>query len=197
MNTNARSMPGRDVTDARHRLRARTAAVHARLDAQFPDGLTGPAVYAAYVVGMHRFASDYEAMAGHLPRASMWLAQDLQHLQLTPLAPSGVCSPLACATERLGWEYVMAGSSLGARLLGRQALALGYTGDAGACFLTRHAIGDEWGRVLARLAALPATDEARFESLVRGAADAFALAYHCIERGLAAAPLDNAQEPAA
>lgn len=197
MNTSARSMPGHGSGDVRQQLRHRTSAIHARLDAQFADGLATPALYAGYVAGMHRFATDYETAVGLLPRQSFWLARDLQHLGLTPLPPSGVCSPVADAAERLGWDYVMAGSSLGARYLVRQAQALGHGEDSGACFLNRHAGGDDWRRVLDRLEATSPTDDALLARIERGACDAFALAHRCFERGLAAHPAVLDQEPAA
>lgn len=182
--------------DARQFLRRQTQHLHARVDAFFVDGLQSAGDYARYLVGMHRFAADHEIAVGTLPRQSFWLACDLQTLGLAPLPPGGVCTPVANADERLGWEYVMAGSSVGARYLLRHALALGHDEAAGARFLTRHAADGGWARVLERLAACAPEDGALMARLQRGACDAFVQVQGCFERSFHTHPA-AAQESAA
>ncbi|WP_156170511.1 biliverdin-producing heme oxygenase [Luteimonas sp. FCS-9] len=182
--------------DARQILRRDTADLHARVDAFFADGLRTASDYARYLVGMHRFAADHEIAIGALPRQSFWLARDLQTLGLAPLPPGGICTPVANADERLGWEYVMAGSSMGARHLVRHARALGHDEDTGARFLARHAVDGEWDRVLERLAACPPDDAPLMARLQRGARDAFVLVRSCFERSFEAHPVFDPESDA-
>lgn len=197
MTTSARTRTGRDTGAVRQQLRTRTADLHARLDSRFPQGLTSPEAYAGYLVGMHRFASDYEVMVGQLPRHSFWLARDLQHVGLLPIPPSGVCTPITDPDERLGWHYVMAGSSMGARALVRQARALGHRDDAGACFLAAHAASADWSEVLARLDASPSVDDAAALRTERGARAAFQHACLCFELSFPDSPAPPTRSPAA
>ncbi len=197
MTTSARTRTGRDTGALRQQLRTRTADLHARLDSRFPQGLTSPETYAGYLVGMHRFASDYEVVVGRLPRQSFWLARDLQHVGLSPIPPSGVCSPLSDPDERLGWDYVMAGSSMGARALVRQARALGHRDDAGACFLAAHADSADWPDVLGRLDASGSPGEATVERMERGARAAFLHACLCFELSFNDCPAPPTRSPAA
>lgn len=193
MNTTARKQSA-DHNDLRHWLRSGTADLHTSVDACFGDGVGTPHAYARYLVGMHRFAADYEIVVGIAPRFSFWLSDDLRTLRLTPLPPSGIRGLLADSDERLGWEYVMAGSSLGARHLLRGAQALGHVEEHGARFLGRHALGSEWRNVLDRLAARAASPS-RPAALLRGARDAFGLVKSCFERSFDALP-GPPQEPA-
>lgn len=195
MNTSVRKV-GAVAQDLRHFLRAGTSDLHARVDASFANGLDTPLAYARYLVGMHRFASDLETVVGALPRASYWLAGDLRDLLLTPLPPSGVRGYASDADERLGWEYVMAGSSLGARRLLRGVQALGHDAQAGARFLTRHAGGDAWRNVLERLAARSACADLPATHLLQGARDAFLLVQSCFERGFDAIPAPDQESVA-
>lgn len=184
-----------DVRDARQFLRAGTSDLHARVDDCFAEGLTTPLAYARYLVGMHRFAVDHEVVVDALPRLSFWLSTDLQHLRLTPLPPSGHRGMAADPDERLGWDYVMAGSSMGARYLVRGAQALGHTENEGARFLTRHAASSDWTRVLERLDAYRDCGEPARRRLLQGARDAFLLVESCFQRSFSAMPAPL-QEPA-
>jgi len=186
-----------DAPGTRQFLRAGTADLHARVDACFAGGLASRLAYGRYLVGMHRFAADHEIVVDALPRLSFWLAADLQQLRLTPLPPSGYRGRAADAEERLGWDYVMAGSSLGARYLVRGAQALGHDEDAGARFLTRHAASSDWSRVLERLDAYGDCAEAARARLLQGARDAFLLVESCFQRSFGAMPAPPIQEPAA
>lgn len=185
-----------DAPDARQCLRSGTADLHARVDAWFADGLTTSLAYRRYLVGMHRFAADYEVVVDALPRLSYWLATDLQQLGLTPLPPSGYRGASSDCDERLGWDYVMAGSSMGARYLVRGAQALGHGEHDGARFLARHAASSDWPRVLERLDACRNCAEPARRRQLQGARDAFLLVESCFQRSFDALPAPL-QEPAA
>lgn len=165
-------------------LREATAAAHQRLDALLAHGLHDADSYAAYVRAMHRFVSDYEIALGEMPRRSLWLARDLMMLRQIPLPPRGAPAPVSNRDQRLGWEYVLIGSSLGARLLQRDAKRLGYDADSGALFLSRHADGDGWRGLMARMQALPSPNERQQAALRRGGLDAFSAAETCFHRAL-------------
>lgn len=184
-----------DVLDVRQFLRAGTSDLHARVDACFADGLTTPLAYARYLLGMHRFAADHEVVVDALPRLSFWLATDLQQLRLTPLPPSGYRGASNDPDERLGWDYVMAGSSVGARYLVRGAQALGHGEHDGARFLTRHAASSDWSNVLERLDACRDCAEPARRRMLQGARDAFLLVESCFQRSVAVMPAPF-QEPA-
>lgn len=185
----------RDHDAARVRLRAATADLHARVDALFPRGLDCVAGYRRYLLGMHRFAVDYECALGAPPRHSAWLASDLTALSLSPLPAQGRCLPVAAHAAQLGWHYVMAGSSLGARVLLRDAQRLGFGRRRGADFLEGHALGDDWARLQPQLRQLHAGDASAMAEA--GARAAFALVHACFERSarlIAVAPRPEEHE---
>lgn len=168
---------------ARRRLREATVELHARVDRLFPDGLDRLELYRGYVLGMHRFAIDLEVVAGLSPRQSCWLAKDLVALSLHPLPPRGVRRPMADHAARLGWEYVMAGSSRGARMLVRDSRRLGLDAGNGARFIETHAAdNDEWPALLARLDALDVADTSRMARAECGARDAFTHVHACLRQ---------------
>lgn len=181
-----------DGNTVRARLRDATADLHARVDGLFPNGLDSLHAYRRYLLGMHRFAADHEFATVAMPRLSCWLAHDLSALQLPPLPAQGVRAPLASQDEKLGWDYVMAGSSRGARQLVRDARKLGIGEDSGSRFLERHAAGKDWPHVQARMEALDGAD-ARIANAEIGARDAFALVRDCFERSFACLPSADAQ----
>lgn len=172
----------------RARLRAATADLHAQVDGLFPRGLDSVAAYHRYVLGMHRFAIDYEIAVDAAPRHSSWLVRDLVALSLPPMVALGVRRPVAGQAARLGWDYVMAGSGMGARALVRDAHRLGFDGRRGACFLERHAAGDDWATVRMRMRAFDASDAGRLAQAEAGACAAFALVRACFERSFEALP---------
>lgn len=173
----------------RVRLRHGTADLHAGLDALFPHGLDDRATYRRYLLGMHRFATDYEAVAGIPPRHSAWLARDLAALSWVPPAAAQPRRAPADPATRLGWRYVMAGSAIGARRLVRDAAALGYDGSHGAAFLHAHARSDDWPRLLAELEnAAYAPESAQADRIVAGAREAFTRAYACMRHAFDRVP---------
>lgn len=167
----------------RERLREATTAAHQRLDGLLEGGLADIDIYGSYVCGMHRFLCDAEFVLDEPPLRSLWLANDLIALGLAPLPPSaGVCR--ARDGERLGWRYVVAGSSMGARVLMKDARRLGFDADHGARFLSRHAIDGEWPGVLRQLGEVDGGHASQEALVVQGARNAFAAAETCLRRAL-------------
>lgn len=189
---NARALYARPMSQALHQhedtsrtaLRSATSEAHARLDALMQGGLQDAATYRAYLQAMHRFLGDAEVVLDELPRRSLWVARDLATLGVPALPPRGVLRRAGLPEERLGWEYVIVGSSLGARLLQRDARKLGFDADNGARFLAAHTDGDAWANLLKRLSAIEPTQNRRITLLVRGARDAFASAEASFRRAL-------------
>lgn len=179
----------------RARLRSATAALHAQLDALFPRGLDSIATYRRYLLGMHRFVVDYEIVVDALPRRSAWLASDLGRLSLLPLVARGRCRKEPHAAARLGWDYVLAGSSLGARSLVRDARRLGFSEHEGARFLAGHARSPDWSELQLRLQALDPDDRTRVAQAEAGAIAAFALVRDCFARSLERIPAQHEDSP--
>ena len=114
------------------RLRTATRDDHRRLDAHFPDGLPDARSYRMYLRGMHRFVADMAAVLEPAPEtgseallalcsgAHAALAADLWDLRVAPLPPSSGLPDVGTGAGRLGWEYVLAGSAMGARSLRTQ-----------------------------------------------------------------------------
>lgn len=129
-----------------------------RVDGIVSAQLASPRGYGVYLRGMHGFlAATRHAFAGG---EDTWAAErgrleaDLRELDLAPLPPppaKPVVAPAGDVASTLGWEYVVAGASLGARYLMRAAAGLGYSAESGASFLAGHACGDGWRRFLGRL----------------------------------------------
>lgn len=177
----AATPPDCDGPSVRQYLRAATSTLHARVDGVFPAGLGDATSYARYLIGMHRFAQDFESATCRAPRHSLWLSRDLHALGLAPLSSHDVQRPLADRSERAGWAYVMAGSSVGARQLVRGVRQLGHTPEHGACFLARHGSSDDWIQIQTRLAAFDINDLPTLACLELGARDAFARVATCFE----------------
>lgn len=168
--------------------------MHGQVDGLFPQGLDSVDAYRRYLLGMHRFAADYECAIDAVPRHSAWLARDLTTLSLLPLAAEGERRQAAGHGTRLGWRYVMAGSSMGARALLRDARRLGFDHDLGAHFLDRHATGDDWQRVQTQLEALDVGDALHMRQAEDGARAAFALVRACFERSFDRIPVVHGKE---
>jgi heme oxygenase (biliverdin-IX-beta and delta-forming) len=183
-------MPTVAVAPSLHqRLRDATASAHARLDALASGGFAHEADYRAYLGGMHRFLATLlpalrdaaSALRWRLPDWSGLLARDLAHVGAAT-TPTATLPPLPRASA-LGALYVVEGASLGARVLLRQAHALGHDADGGAAFLHAHAGNEDrrrWPRFLALLAEADGDDA---DAACASAVEAFGLA----ERSLRAA----------
>ena len=173
----------------RWRLRDATAAAHARGDAQVGDAFDDVAGYATFLRAMHRFVRNARGVLADAPDLAdceAALADDLAVLGRLPLEGVAVATDTR-ADARLGWRYVIAGSSLGARVLLRRAQALGFDAGRGARYLALHAKGDAWGSLVGTLDALRLPADAE-QAACAGANAAF----DCVERCLDAARLEAA-----
>lgn len=169
-------------------LRQATTDIHARIDALVSGGFADDASgYTCYLRGMHAFLDTAVAV---LPDRDDW--RDLRAALVTDLdvvgAPllAGTDVPAARdAAERAGWDYVVGGAALGARVLLRDARRLGWDDGRGASFLAGHVrAGAQWPALLQRLASMPGADDPMFvDTACRAARDAF----HHAEAALVAA----------
>ncbi len=184
------AMPDAPAPRLRSRLRDATTDAHARVDGLLMGGFNNADAYRAYLSGMAAFVAALlpavQAQAATLrwplPDWNAQLHADLAQAHAEPLND---VTPLAGCdrAQALGTLYVLEGSSLGARLLVRQAQALGYGRSSGAAFLHAHADGEDhqrWPRFLALLESenAPGTDA----PACAAALDAFALAETCLRR---------------
>jgi heme oxygenase len=129
--------------------------------------------------GFHR---PFEVAGRIAPDRTRWIESDLAALGVDCFAASALprclALPLGASREyRLGARYVVEGSALGGRSLGRQLDGLLGAGVvAGRRFFTGHgaATGDVWRDYLAHLAAVP--DVAlKHAAVVDGATETFAI----------------------
>lgn len=174
------------VTSPRHALRERTAGTHAALDLRIGP-LDTLDRYARYLRGMHAFRAPLEEalagtalpgwFAGWRPLAlGPALTADLADLGLGAGVPAAAAPPgVEESSTLLGVLYVLEGSALGARLLIRQARALGLSAQHGARHLAlQTADTRSWRAFLALLERHPAID---LERAVGAATATFALAH--------------------
>jgi len=135
----------------RSHLRHATASAHGRVDALLPQGVSRHRDYAAYLRAMHRFVAASALPVAARERYLPLLSDDLRALGIADAEPEPASPEPDDHYERLGWAYVFEGSSLGARMLLRQATALGFDHRAGARYLNEHAGSSEWANVLLQL----------------------------------------------
>ena len=170
----------------RGRLRDVTAAAHARVDARVGDAFHDHHGYAAFLRGMHAFVRCSRRVLGDiddLAACEAALADDLAVLGVSPLALETDLATADRGVADLGWRYVVAGSSMGARVLLRRAQALGFDATRGARYLALHARGDAWASLLATLEGLR-PDAAVEAAACDGARAAFDCAERCFEATL-------------
>ena len=182
----------RSAPQLHQQLRAHTAAAHARVDAGLGGGLRDVRAYRAYLAGMAEFLDAAIAAIGAEPwltGARDRLAADLEGI---PQDPRSVRATDAATVRRAdaatagdparvaGWRYVVAGSTLGARLLLRDACAIDDGAHRGrTTFLAAFSGGDAWPDCLAALRDAPFDDAARSR-----ACDAALEAFHAAEAAL-------------
>lgn len=157
-----------EISSRRAILRSQTARQHAALE-RVVGPMTSASAYARYVLGLYAFRAPVEAALGAhdwggygfgawrpTPIAAA-LQHDLADLGLRPLSSPSVPAILSAPTlsgrdGALGILYVLEGSSLGARLIYRDALKLGFSAQRGARHLEAQARGLEtWRGFLALL----------------------------------------------
>ena len=158
----------------RWRLRDATSDAHARLDATVGDAFADATGYSAFLRGMQCFVA---AAAGvtrdpALADSQAALRADLADLGLDAAAP--ILLARADDAAALGWRYVAAGSSLGARVLLPRALGLGFDGAHGARYLALQASSPAWRELVTTLDAVDTAHEAA--AAIAGAHAAFACA---------------------
>lgn len=172
----------REGFDLHRRLRETTRPAHDQLDGLFAGGLRDQAGYVGYLSGMHTFLG---AARDALPALHAALARIEDDLATAGIAAPACPSPVAIGDGALlGWRYVIDGSALGARILLRQAQALGHDAGRGARFLAAHAAGDGWSATRRELAAFPPDDVAA-RAVCAAAAHAFAVAHAALRDALA------------
>ncbi|BCW87008.1 hypothetical protein sos41_01340 [Alphaproteobacteria bacterium SO-S41] len=142
------------MSERRFWLRDKTAPSHRAL-----EGMVGPLdtipAYSHFVEGLYRGRQPVESWLKNLAWPELFkdwrpiligpaLAKDLADLDrpLPPLAP--FTPPGATVSDLLGVLYVLEGSSLGARVVLRQALALGLDAGFGARHLALQASDGGW-----------------------------------------------------
>lgn len=160
-------------TSLRWRLRDATSDAHARLDAMTANAFDDRMGYAAFLRGMRRFVATAATVTGDamLVPSLAALTDDLAALDVDAVERD--MAPRADDATALGWRYVVAGASLGARVLLPKAHALGF--DArGARYLALQATGTSWRDLQPELD-VPA-HTARADAAVAGALAAFACA---------------------
>lgn len=160
----------------RFALRSRTAAAHASLDASVGP-LDSRDAYARYLRGLLAFRAPAEAAlagAGWTPAPLAGLiAADMADLGISPRDTVAVAAP-AGGSAALGLAYVLEGSALGARLLDRQARALGLDAGFGARHLAAQTA--DLAAWHAFLGALEAADPFNLDAASAAADAAFAAA---------------------
>jgi heme oxygenase len=137
-------------TNLRTVLARATRPAHAALEAEMRlQGEVPLPRYLAYLRAMHAIVHAVEAdvaialealgLDARARARRAWLERDLAHFGAPPLR----MAPLACVprthAERLGWAYVLEGSTLGGRVLyERLAPRLALTPQGGGAFLFGH-----------------------------------------------------------
>jgi heme oxygenase len=150
-------------------LRARTASAHEALDRQVGALLTRE-TYHFYLTGIAAFRLAVEPQLERIPaslggwkpgRTGQAIVADLNDLGLPTRQPARLDLPLASESSVYGALYVLEGSALGARLLYRQAQALGFSATFGARHLAEQTASiDGWRTFLALLEAAEPFDMA-------------------------------------
>jgi heme oxygenase len=171
----------------RNVLRDVTLDVHQRLHrhdgfAAIQNGLIDRAAYRRLLIRLYGFYVPFEAAAAVADDRSAWLADDLETLGVDSAALSRVAlcpdiPPLMSAEARLGALYVVEGSALGGRDLGRNLARLFEAeGVAGRrFFLGRGAgTGEAWREYLTRLSQ-GASDPAARPKITHAALETFAV----------------------
>lgn len=155
----------------RFRLRELTAEAHASLDAMIGD-FDSVESYNRYLIGMHGFRSIVESALARAEWPAIfgdwrpdfiapYATDDLKDMGLKPEPVQHGFEIEPDASSLFGIAYVLEGSSLGARVLYKRALALGMSPDHGARHLALQAgTIDNWRALLEILEAAEPFDMA-------------------------------------
>jgi heme oxygenase len=188
-------------TDFRTVLAQATRAAHEAVEAQLRlDGDATLERYVAYLRTMHAVSRLIEPQTSVALAAlgldaqargkCAWLERDLAHFGVAPVAPAAMRIPGTVAA-RMGWAYVLEGSTLGGRVLYAQlAPRWSLTPERGAAFLCGYGArtGRMWRAFVDALNALEPDDAAMHES-VAAAKDAFIAIGETFRRSIAGADL--------
>jgi len=181
------SIIGPQENSLRELLRTATREVHERLHkhralAAVQSGIIDRKAYTSLLSRLYGFHRPFEVAGRLAPNRTRWIESDLAVLGMDCPAraslPRCLALPSSASSEyRLGARYVVEGSALGGRSLGRQLdNLLGAGVVAGRRFFTGHgaATGDVWRDYLTQLAAVP--DVAlKHAAVLDGATETFAI----------------------
>lgn len=169
-----------------HRLRADTAAIHARTEADMDllGRMGSREGYTSTLIRMEAFyrgaePAIFQACADFVPERFLESRLARLHADLKAIAPSWLASAavsfpkeIARWPEALGALYVMEGAALGGQIIARHVSAvLGFTPEYGASFFASEgvAVGPRWKAFRDLLDAYP--DE--YEAILAGAQATF------------------------
>ena len=167
------------MIEIRSFLRGETNELHRELDA-IAGGFSSHADYARFLQGTfrHRAPVETSLVASAAGARSAWhprqllpmLEQDLEDL----MAPRPPADPFRLSNDMasfLGAAYVLEGSTLGARILVKEADALGFGPEIGARYLSAQASSlDSWRDLLVELDRL---DRQQWDAAARSARSVF------------------------
>jgi len=189
-------MPGGKVAMAanarRFALRDQTRTNHESLDT-LVGGLTDRAAYARYLRGMTLFRGHADAQLAAIawpadgparphPLHAALLA-DMADLGLVPDVAPLPALPVGGVSACFGAVYVLEGSALGAKLLRRQAEALGLDAAFGARHLVQQTQGGGWAPFLAALDAVSDYDEDQAVAAARATFASARAAFRVVDGG--------------
>jgi heme oxygenase len=164
----------------RQQLRDHTASAHARLDQAFAGGFPDESSYRGYLRGMAVWLRDAAQVLG----ASHWLLARVRPALAADLGeamPADAAAAPPALPRRLGWEYVLSGATLGARVLQRDASRLGHDAGSGGAFLHAYCDSGAWPRFLGELERMPLDPPDRGAACA-GATEAFRAAERALLR---------------
>jgi heme oxygenase len=172
-------------TSCRQALRAATQGPHERLHLHagfsiVKDGTITLPAYRALLIRLYGFYLPFERAVGGDNLRSQWLEQDLAWLDIdaATIARIRLCADiplLECEERRMGALYVVEGSALGGRLLGRGLdRLLGVDSIEGRRFFAGRGsgTGDAWLGFLDRLASMRSGPFGR-AAMVKAAVETF------------------------
>ncbi len=191
------------------RLKAATRSAHSALDGFTMDAgfFDNASRFAAYLRGMAHFHSAYAAIVEpndglgwramwRLDRHAAWIAEDLRslghcpapstpaanHLENAVDATARALAPLSpkCVSRLLGSLYVLAGSTLGARMLHRLTVTRALPTPAGSAYLANAGGSMNWQQFLTFLEGAAIDSEDR---MIEGALATFAGVQRSLELG--------------
>lgn len=183
----------RRPSNRRQLLKVATSEAHGRLDRSLMQKgyFAGRDGFGLYLRRMHKFQLAFEEVAIAADRGlyqtwglhhhRVWLEADLSQagiqIAVSPAAAAKDAPRIADRSSLAGALYVMAGSSLGARVLHRMSVERQLPGPSGSYYLSRLAASVRWSEFLSFLESAEIASEV---SMVEGAISTF----ECVSRHL-------------